>query len=70
MGEAWNTTISRIANPASSRIPLLKASRSPRLRSWRGMFPSRDRIEASTGNPLNAVFAASTRISAVNSCST
>ena len=23
VGEAWNTTISRIANPASSRIPLL-----------------------------------------------
>ena len=59
--------ISRIAKPDSSRIPLLKASRSPRVCSWRGRNPSLDKIDASTGKPLNAVLAASTRISAVTS---
>ncbi len=68
VGDAWKTTMSRMANPLNSKIPLLNASRSPRVCSWRGRYPSRDRIEASTGNPLNAVLAASTRISAVTNC--
>ena len=46
-------------------MPLEKASRSPRVCSWRGRYRSCDRIEPSTGKPLNAVLAASTRISAV-----
>ena len=46
-------------------MPLLNASRSPRVCSWRGRYRSWARIEPSTGKPLNAVFAASTRISAV-----
>ena len=48
-------------------IPLLKTSRSPRLCIWRGMYRSWARIDASTGNPLNAVLAARTRIRAVTS---
>ncbi len=36
VGEALKTTISKIANPDSIRMPLLKASRSPRLCSCRG----------------------------------
>ena len=70
VGDAWKTTMSRMAKPDSSKIPLLNASRSPRVCNWRGRYPSRDRIEASTGKPLNAVFAASTRISAVTNWST
>ena len=46
-------------------MPLQNASRSPRVCSWRGRKPSRARIEPSTGKPLNAVFAARTRISPV-----
>ncbi len=46
-------------------MPLENASRSPRVCSWRGRKPSRARIEPSTGKPLNAVFAARTRISPV-----
>ena len=46
-------------------MPLLYASRSPREPSARGAQPSLARIEPSTGNPLNAVFAASTRITPV-----
>ncbi len=51
--------------PASRTMPLLNASRSPRLCSWRGRNRSWARIEASVGKPLKAVFAASTRIAAV-----
>ncbi len=36
VGEASNTTISKIAKPDSIRMPLLNASRSPRLCSCRG----------------------------------
>ena len=43
-------------------MPLLNASRSPRVCSWRGRKPSRARIEASTGKPLKAVFAARIRM--------
>ena len=46
-------------------MPLENASRSPRVCSWRGRKRSWARIEPSTGKPLNAVFAASARISAV-----
>ena len=49
----------------SNRIPLEKTNRSPRVYSCLGRWLSRARIEASMGNPLNAVFAASTRIAAV-----
>ena len=51
--------------PASSRIPLLKASRSPRLCSCRGRKRSCARIEARVGKPLKAVFAARIKIPAV-----
>ncbi len=46
-------------------MPLEKASRSPRVCSWRGRKPSLARIEPHTGKPLNAVLAASTRMSPV-----
>ena len=46
-------------------MPLEKASRSPRVCSWRGRYRSWARIEPSTGKPLKAVFAARNRISAV-----
>ena len=59
---ASKTTISRIAITARKTMPLLYASRSPREPSARGAQPSLARIEPSTGNPLNAVFAASTRM--------
>ena len=39
-------------------MPLEKASRSPRVCSWRGRYRSWARIEPSTGKPLNAVLAA------------
>ncbi len=41
-------------------MPLLNVSRSPRVCSWRGRNRSCASVEPSTGNPLNAVFAAST----------
>ncbi len=59
---ASNAQISTAAPAASTTIPLEYASRSPRVCSWRGRNPSRARIEPSTGKPLKAVFAASTRI--------
>ncbi len=43
-------------------MPLENASRSPRVCSCRGRKRSWARIEPSTGNPLNAVLQASTRI--------
>ena len=43
-------------------MPFENARRSPRLCSCRGRKPSRARIEPSTGKPLNAVFAARTRM--------
>lgn len=43
-------------------MPLEKASRSPLVCNWRGRYRSCARIEPSTGNPLNAVFAASSRM--------
>ena len=46
-------------------MPFENARRSPRVCSWRGRKPSRARIEPSTGKPLKAVFAASTRMSPV-----
>ncbi len=46
-------------------MPLEKASRSPRVCSCRGRYRSSARIEPSSGKPLNAVFAARIRISAV-----
>ena len=49
-------------------MPLENTSRSPRRANWRGRKPSWPRIEARIGKPLNAVFAASTRIAAVNAC--
>jgi hypothetical protein len=36
VGEALKAMISTIANPDSSRMPLLNASRSPRVCNWRG----------------------------------
>ena len=62
---ASNAQMSAIATSARVTMPLENASRSPRVCSWRGRYPSRARIEPSTGNPLNAVLAASTRISPV-----
>ena len=49
-------------------MPLLKTSRSPRRPNWRGRYPSLPRIEARIGKPLKAVFAASTKMAAVNAC--
>ena len=46
-------------------MPLVKASRSPRVCSWRGRKRSWARIEASTGKPLKAVLAARIRMSPV-----
>ena len=46
-------------------MPLLNESRSPRFCSWVGISRCWARIEASMGKPLNAVFAARTRTSAV-----
>ena len=51
--------------PARSRMPLLKASRSPLLCSCRGRNRSWARIDAKVGKPLNAVFAARIRMPAV-----
>src|SRR4029453_14265767 len=51
-------------------IPWLNASRSPRVCSWRGSRSSRARIEPSTGAPLNAGLAASTRMSPVVAAAT
>ncbi len=42
---ASKAQISTTAPPASARIPLENASRSPRVCSWRGRNPSRARIE-------------------------
>jgi hypothetical protein len=50
-------------------IPLLKASLSPWFMNWRGMKRSRATIDASRGKSAYAVFAASTRISIVATCS-
>ena len=50
---------------ASSTMPLLNASRSPRLCSWRGRKRSWARIEARVGKPLKAVLAARIRMPAV-----
>ena len=65
MTSASNATMSRTAKPASSRIPLLNTSLSPRVCSWRGMNRSCARTEPSSGKPLNAVFAARISTSAV-----
>ncbi len=54
-----------IAASARVTMPFENARRSPRVCSWRGRKPSLARIEPSTGKPLNAVFAASTRMSPV-----
>ncbi len=64
---ALNPTINAIANPASNRIPLLYTSRSPRLCSCLGRYLLCAKIEASIGNPLNAVFAARIKMAAVAS---
>ncbi len=64
--EAWDAHSSSPAATASTTMPLEKTSRSPRVCSCRGAYRSCARIEPSTGNPLNAVFAASTSTSAVN----
>ena len=58
-------TTSTPAATASTMMPLENTSRSPRLASWVGMKRSWARIEPMLGNALNAVLAASTRISAV-----
>jgi hypothetical protein len=50
------------AAAARMRMPLEKASRSPRVCNWRGRKPSLARIEPSTGKPLNAVLAARMRM--------
>ena len=62
---ASNATMSTIAEPARMTMPFENASRSPRVCSWRGRKPSLARIDPSTGKPLKAVFAASTRMNPV-----
>ena len=59
-----------MAAPDRKRIPLLKANRSPLLCNCRGNNLSLAKIEAKTGNPLNAVLAAKTRINAVTAAIT
>ena len=39
-----------------------EARRSPRVVIWRGMYSSLARMDARTGNPLKAVFAASSKM--------
>lgn len=51
-------------------MPFEKASRSPRVCSWRGRYRSCARIEPSSGKPLYAVFAARKSTSAVAAAST
>ena len=65
MTSARKATTKAIAANARNRMPLENASRSPRVCNCRGRKRSWARIDPSTGNPLNAVLAASTRISAV-----
>ena len=57
-----NATTTTIAIAASATIPELNARRSPRKANWRGMNPSRARIEASRGKSAKLVWAARTRI--------
>ena len=65
-----NATTSTIETMARATIPALNASRSPRYANWRGMKPSRARIEATRGKSAKLVWAARTRIPIVESCST
>ncbi len=60
-----NATNTSTAVSASATSPLLNASRSPMCRNRRGACPSRAMKNSSRGKSLNAVFAASSRISAV-----
>ena len=57
-----NATTTAIAMRARATIPALNASRSPRKANWRGMNPSRARIDASRGKSAKLVWAARTRI--------
>jgi len=66
---ASNTQTSRQASPARTSTPLENTSRSPRLRNCDGMNRSLARIDDKRGKSWNDVFAASTRIPAVNTCS-
>ena len=63
-------TMSKEDTTASATMPVLNASRSPRCANWRGMKRSVAMIDASRGNPLNAVFAARMRMIAVVACTT
>ena len=65
MTSARKATMKAIAANARNRMPSENANRSPRVCSWWGGYRSWARIDPGTGNPLKAVLAASTRISAV-----
>ena len=65
---AWKITMISIEITARPMMPLLKTSRSPRLANWRGMNPSRARIDDRRGKSAKLVWAATTRIAMVAIC--
>jgi hypothetical protein len=63
-----NTANRIAAATARAMMPLLNAKRSPSRRNRRGACPFRAMKESNRGNPLKAVLAASSRTSAVATC--
>ena len=63
--EALKIITSAIAPPANIKMPLLNASRSPRVCNWCGRYPSLARMDAKVGKPLKAVLAARKRMTTV-----